>query len=197
MSVNFTGKAQIMYVPPKEFKTLLDKTVIEVGRPERYHFEERRASALPMFSKDANTCSMLAVNDTLMHLAPEREDVRLFDKLSDFLKEQKDKCGDLTAVLIGGKAPNLYRPSTELYTGIANLLEKEGADYSMICGKQLDLFLDDVYKEGNSYRFTQKGNVGLEELVQEKDITPKRLKEILKYYYRDVKISRKHDLGVG
>ncbi|MCR5265184.1 MAG: hypothetical protein K6E29_01150 [Cyanobacteria bacterium RUI128] len=197
MSVNFTGKAQIMYVPPKEFKTLLDKTVIEVGRPERYHFEERRASALPMFSKDANTCSMLAVNDTLMHLAPEREDIRLFDKLSDFLKEQKDKYGDLTAVLIGGKAPNLCRPSTELYSGIANLLEKEGADYSMICGKQLDLFLDDIYKDGNNYKFTQKGNIGLEELLQEKDITPKRLKEILKYYYRDVKISRKHDLGIG
>lgn len=197
MSINFTGNAQISYLSPKEFKTLLNKTVVEVGRPERYCFEEKRASQFPMFSKDANTCSMLAVNDTLMHLAPEREDIHLFDKLSDFLKEQKDKTGDLTAILIGGKAPNLSKQSAELYTNIANILERENADYSMICGKQLDLFMDDLYKDGNKYQFTQQGNIGLEELVQEPDISPKRLKEILKYYYKDVKISKKHDLTTG
>ena len=198
MSTNFTGKARITYLPPDQFKMLANPRGFarSVGRPYIYCFEEKVCSKQPMYSLDANTCSMLAVNDTLMHLAPEREDVRLFDKLSDFMKQQKDEYGDLTAVLIGGKAPNLYRPSTELYTGIANVLEREGADYSMICGKQLDLFLDDLYKEGNTYTFTQKGNIGLEELLQEKDITPKRLKEILKYYYRDVKISKKHDLFV-
>lgn len=197
MTVNLLGKTQISYVSPTKFRSLLNKGVIEVGRPERYCFEERRASlSLPMFSKDANTCSMLAVNDTLMHLAPEREDIRLFDKLTDFLREQRDKYGRLDAVLIGGKAPNFYKPSTELYSGIANLLERERADYSMICGKKLDLFMDDLYKDKNSYLFTQQGNLGLEELAQEKDLTPKKFIGILKSYYRDVKISKKHDLIV-
>ena len=196
MTINFTGKANISYLSPKKFNSLIDKTVIEVGRPERYWFEERRTSINPMFSKDANTCSMLIVNDTMMHLAPEREDFRLMDKLSDFMKEQKDKYGDLTALLIGGKAPKLSKQSAELYSNIANVLEKEKADYSMICGKTMDLFMDNVYKNGNHYTFTQQGNVGLEELVQEKDITPKKLKEILKYYYKDVKISKKHTLEV-
>ena len=132
----------------------------------------------------------------MMHLAPEREDFRLMDKLSDFMKEQKDKYGDLTALLIGGKAPKLSKQSAELYSNIANVLEKEKADYSMICGKTMDLFMDNVYKNGNHYTFTQQGNVGLEELVQEKDITQKKLKEILKYYYKDVKISKKHTLEV-
>ncbi len=196
MTINFTGKANISYLSPKKFNSLIDKTVIEVGRPERYWFEEQRTSLNPMFSKDANTCSMLIVNDTMMHLAPEREDFRLMDKLSDFMKEQKDKYGDLTALLIGGKAPKLSKQSAELYSNIANVLEKEKADYSMICGKTMDLFMDNVYKNGNHYTFTQQGNVGLEELVQEKDITPKKLKEILKYYYKDVKISKKHTLEV-
>lgn len=196
MTINFTGKANISYLSPKKFNSLIDKTVIEVGRPERYWFEEQRTSLNPMFSKDANTCSMLIVNDTMMHLAPEREDFRLMDKLSDFMKEQKDKYGDLTALLIGGKAPKLSKQSAELYSNIANVLEKEKADYSMICGKTIDLFMDNVYKNGNHYTFTQQGNVGLEELVQEKDITPKKMKEILKYYYKDVKISKKHTLEV-
>lgn len=196
MTINFTGKANISYLSPKKFNSLIDKTVIEVGRPERYWFEEQRTSLNPMFSKDANTCSMLIVNDTMMHLAPEREDFRLMDKLSDFMKEQKDKYGDLTALLIGGKAPKLSKQSAELYSNIANVLEKEKADYSMICGKTMDLFMDNVYKNGNHYTFTQQGNVGLEELVQEKDITQKKLKEILKYYYKDVKISKKHTLEV-
>ena len=196
MTINFTGKANISYLSPKKFNSIIDKTVIEVGRPERYWFEEQRTSLNPMFSKDANTCSMLIVNDTMMHLAPEREDFRLMDKLSDFMKEQKDKYGDLTALLIGGKAPKLSKQSAELYSNIANVLEKEKADYSMICGKTMDLFMDNVYKNGNHYTFTQQGNVGLEELVQEKDITPKKLKEILKYYYKDVKISKKHTLEV-
>lgn len=196
MAINFTGKAYISYLSPRKFNNLIDKTVVEVGRPERYWFEERRTSLNPMFSKDANTCSMLIVNDTMMHLAPEHEDYRLMDKLSDFMKEQKDNKGDLTALLIGGKAPNLSRQSAELYSNIANVLEKENADYSMICGKTMDLFMDNVYKNGNRYTFTQQGNVGLEELVQEEDLTPKRLKEILKYYYKDVKISKKHDLVI-
>ena len=190
------NRVNISYIPPKDFSKLLDKTVREVGRPEMYHFEERVTGTFPMFSKDANTCSILSVNDTMMHLAPERDDPKLFDKLTDFLREQKDKYGSLSAVLLGGKAPDLFSSSTKLYTGIANVLEKEGADYSMICGKKLDLFLDDLYKNGNSYKFTQKGNIGLEELTQGKDLTPKQLKEILKYYYRDVKISVKHDLIV-
>ena len=187
-------KTNISYVTPNDFSKLIDRTVKEVGRPERYHFEEKVTGNFPMFTKDANTCSILAVNDTLMHLAPERDDPRLFDKLTDFLREQKDKYGSLSAVLLGGKAPNLCGMSTRLYSGIANVLEKERADYSMICGKTIDLFLDDLYKNGSSYKFTQRGNVGLEELTQGKDLTPKQLKEILKYYYRDVKISRKHDL---
>ena len=196
MTINFTGKANISYLSPKKFNSLIDKTVIEVGRPERYWFEEQRTSLNPMFSKDANTCSMLIVNDTMMHLAPEREDFRLMDKLSDFMKEQKDKYGDLTALLIGGKAPKLSKQSAELYSHIANVIKKEKADYSMICGKTMDLFMDNVYKNGNHYTFTQQGNVGLEELVQEKDITPKKMKEILKYYYKDVKIYKKHTLEV-
>ena len=196
MSINTVKKAFISYISPNEFKQLANQRGVArmVGRPERYCFEERVSSKLPMYSLDANTCSILSVNDTMMHLAPERDDVRLMDKLSDFLKEQRDLCGDLNAVLIGGKAPNLYRKSTELYSGIANLLEKEHADYTMICGKQLDLCMDNLYQSGNSFKFTQTGNVGLEELSHEADLTPKRIKEILKYYFKDVKISKKHDL---
>lgn len=190
------NKTTISYMTPTNFSKLIDNTVVEVGRPERYHFEEKVTKTCPMYTRDANTCSILAVNDTLMHLAPEREDFRLFEKLTDFLREQKDKYGSISAILLGGKAPNLYRPSTELYSGIANVLEKEGADYSMICGKKLDLVVDDLYKNGKDYKFTQKGNIGLEELVQNPDLTPKLMKEFLKYYYKDVKISKKHNLLV-
>ena len=194
MSINFQGKARISYTSPSEFKNLVRNGVREVGFPERYWFEKKVSSKEPMFTRDANTCSILAVNDTLMHLAPEREDYLLFDKLTDFLKEQKDTHGDLTAVLIGGKAPNLSMQSAQLYSGIANVLEKERADYSMMCGKTLDLFMDDLYKDGSNYKFTQQGNIGLEEFAQDKTLTPKKFIEILKYYYKDVKISPKHDL---
>lgn len=194
--ISFKGKAQIYYTPYTKFVEKVRYGAKEIGIPGKYGFADRVVSDLPMFTMDANTCSVLAVNDMMVHLAPEREEAYLVDKIADFLKEQKDKIGDLTAFLIGGKSRKIDGKSANLFMSIANQLEKFGADYSMICGKTMDLFMDHLYKDKNKFVFTQQYNEGLAEFAAQEEMTPDGFKDILKYYYDEVKISPKHEIIV-
>lgn len=185
MVVNFTGSAKIIYKSPDEFNKMISG-MKEVGACPHYRFADKVTSKLPMYSHSANTCSILAVNDTMVHLAPEPEFTgrNLFQKIGDFLKQEKDKNGDLTAVLIGGK--NNDNGSWNLFTEIGNLLEKYGADFTMLCGKneKCGKGLDALAKKGDTFIFTQEYNPELAKIIKEKpNLTSDEMENIMDSFY--------------
>ena len=185
MSVNFTGSAKIVYTSPKAFEEMI-KGMKEVGPYPRYRFENKVTSTLPMYSQNANTCTILSVNDTMVHLAPEPEFTgrNLFQKISEFLKREKDEKGDLTAMLIGGKAND--KGSWNLFSELGNLLEKYDADFTMLCGKnkRCDKGLDHLCKKGDTFIFTQEYNPILEKTIKENpNLTSDGMQNILDSFY--------------
>ena len=151
MSVNFNGVAKIKYQNPKEFRNTIKKLQAQEVCPfPKYCFHNKVTSSKPMYSQYANTCSILDINDTMVHLAPEFRTHNLMDKIADLVKKEKAEKGDVTAFIIGGKS--------------LNILDKEGTDFSMICGKQDKPrhALDSLCKDGDTFIFTQEHSPKLE-----------------------------------
>jgi len=195
MSVNFTGSAKIVYKSPKEFEQII-KGMKEVGAYPKYSFNDKVTSKLPMYSHSANTCSILAVNDTMVHLAPEPQFTGrdLFKKVSDFLKREKDEKGDITAILIGGKAKD--SESWNLFTELGNLLEKYDADFTMLCGKndKCKKGLDHLCKNGDTFIFTQEYNPHLEKAIKENtNLTSEGMENVLDNFYDVTWYMPKHE----
>ena len=104
MSINFTGAAKIQYQTPKQFeKTIQNLRAKEVCPFPKYCFHNKVISDKPMFSQYANTCSILDINDTMVHIAPETRTHDLMQKITNLVKREKDEKGDVTAFIIGGQ----------------------------------------------------------------------------------------------
>lgn len=196
MSINFTGSAKIKYVSPKDFEKLItSKKMKEVGAFPHYTFNDKVKSKGPMYSQYANTCSILDINDTMVHLAPEYRTHNLIDKITDLVKKEKAEKGDVTAFIIGGKSQD--KGSFNLFNDIANILDREGTDFSMICGKQEKPkhALDSLCKDGDTFIFTQEYSPKLEQFVKEnKSLTGAGLKKVFELFYDFVEISPKHQI---
>ena len=196
MTINFTGFAKIKYQSPKEFEqTMKALKAKEVCPCPKYSFHNKVTSNKPMYSQYANTCSILDINDTMVHLAPELRTGNLMQKISDLIKKEKAEKGDVTAFIIGGKSQD--KGSFNLFNDIANVLDKEGVDFSMLCGKQdkPKNALDSLCKSGDTFIFTQEYNPQLEQLVKEnKSITGDGLQKIFELFYDFVEISPKHEI---
>lgn len=196
MSVNFTGSAKILYKSPQAFEELVKSVnAREVGVFPNYSISNKVTASSPKYSQYANTCSILDVNDTMVHLAPEMRGRNFIQKLTDLVKKEKDERGDLTAMVIGGK---VNRPESEgLFYEIGNLLDKEGADFSMIGLKNANSSkgLDSVCKNGDTFVFTQEYNPALEKVIKEnKSLTPAGLKKVFERFYDYIEISPKHEI---
>jgi len=197
MTINFKGTATISYKSPKEFdKIVNENNAKEVGIFPQYTYKHRVSSNDSMYTKNANTCSILQVNDTMLHLAPEIRSYRLMDDISDLVKSKFDKTGDVTAIIIGGQACD--KESFNLFNDIGNVLEKEGADFSMLCGKNIHSKngRDALCKlDKDTFIFTQEDSPNFEELVkQNKSLTPDGLKRVFEMFYSYVDISPKHKI---
>src|SRR5574344_2328041 len=197
MSISFRGSANIKYTSPKEFDSMVNKSNMqEVGVYPKYRLRDSVTSAKPMFSKYANTCSIVSVNDTMLHLAPELRCYKFIDRFTDLVKKQKDEKGDVTAFVLGGRVND--KESFELFNDIGNVLEKEGADFSMICGKfdpknKPAMDLDALCQNKDTFTFTQENNRELENFVKEnKSLTSDGFKKVFEKFYNFVEISPKH-----
>lgn len=192
--LNIHAPIKIVYKTPKEFEKLISaKNMKEVGVFPHYSFSDRVTSSSPKFSQYANTCSILDVNDTMVHLAPEQRTHNLLEKIADLIKKEKDEKGVADAFIIGGKVND--NKSFGLFCEIGNVLEKEGADFSMLCGKgdTPKGALDSLCKNGDTFVFTQEYNPELENLVKnEKNPTSERLQTIFEKFYNIIEISPKH-----
>ena len=194
MSLNIQAPIKIVYKNPKEFDKLVSsKGMKEVGTFPHYSFCNKVTSITPMYSQYANTCSILDINDTMVHLAPEQRTHNLLEKIADLIKKEKDEKGVANAFIIGGKVND--NKSFGLFCEIGNVLEKEGADFSMLCGKNDTPkgALDSLCKNGDTFVFTQEYNPELETLVKnEKNPTSERLQSILEKFYNIMEISPNH-----
>ena len=83
MSLNIQAPIKIVYKNPKEFDKLVSsKGMKEVGTFPHYSFGNKVTSTTPMYSQYANTCSILDINDTMVHLAPEQRTHNLLEKIA-------------------------------------------------------------------------------------------------------------------
>lgn len=196
MSVNFTGSAKILYQTPKEFEALINsKKMKEVGAWPNYAFSNRVTSKGPMYSQYANTCSILDINNTMVHLAPEFRERNLLGKIADLIRKKKDETGDVTAFIIGGRTND--KASFNLFNDIGNVLEKEGADFSMICGKgdKPKFALDSLCKDGDTFIFTQINNPEFTKNIKNNNnLTPDGLQKVFERFYEFIEISPKHQI---
>ena len=194
MSLNMYTPIKIIYKNPKEFEKLVSsKGMKEVGTFPYYSFCNKVTSTTPMYSQRANTCSILDINDTMVHLAPEQRTHNLLEKIADLIKKEKNEKGVANAFIIGGKVND--NKSFGLFCEIGNVLEKEGADFSMLCGKNDTPkgALDSLCKNGDTFVFTQEHNPELETLVKnEKNPTSERLQSIFENFYNIMEISPNH-----
>lgn len=196
MSINFNGVAKIKYQSPKEFENTIKKLQAQEVCPfPKYCFHNKVTSSKPMYSQYANTCSILNINDTMVHLAPELRTSNLMQKITDLIKKEKNEKGDVTAFILGGKTKD--KNSFNLFNDIANVLDKEGADFSMICGKQEKpkQALDSLCKDGDTFIFTQEYSPKLEQYVKEnKSLTGEGLQKVFELFYDFVEISPKYNI---
>ena len=196
MYINFTGAARIQYQSPKQFeKTIQNLHAQEVCPFPKYCFHNKVTSDKPMFSQYANTCSILDINDTMVHLAPETRTHDLMQKITNLVKKEKDEKGDVTAFIIGGQ--NNDTKSFDLFNDIGNVLDKEGVDFSMICGKRDSARSgrDALLKNGDTFIFTQENNPQMSRFIeQNKSLTGDGLKKVFELFYDIVELAPNHKI---
>lgn len=193
--MNFNPISQIIYKTPKEFEKLSSKA-IEVGTFPHYTFFNKVTSTYPKRSQYAKTCDILVVNDTMVHLAPELRGRNLVQDLSNFIRREKAEKDKVNAFVIGGRVDD--KDSYTLFCDIGNTLEKEGADFSMICGKNENSKngLDSLYHDGDKFVFTQEYNPTLEkEIKANKNPDSNFLQQIFEKFYDIIEISPKHKIA--
>ena len=199
MAINFNGTAKILYQSPKQFDALIDsKKIKEVGTYPKYSINSISTSPYPKGSRYANTCSILSINDSMVHLAPEQRGCNFVQKLSDIIRREKAEKGDVIAFVMGGKSGDV--DSENLFYDIGNLLEKFGADFSMIGlkGAKSPKGLDGLAKDGDTFILTQEYNPELEKLVKEnKSPTSEMLQQIFERFYDYIEISPNHKFVNG
>lgn len=199
MSINFNGKIKILYQTPKQFDALIDsKKITEVGVYPNYSIHNMVTSPYPKGSRYANTCSIVSINDSMVHLAPEQRGRDFVQKLVDFLKKEKAEKGDVTAFVMGGKSGDIE--SENLFYEIGNLLEKFNANFSMIGLKNSKSAkgLDALAKNGDTFVFTQEYNPELAKVVKEnKSLTSEELQKIFERFYDYIEISPNHKIING
>ncbi len=196
MSVNFQGNMKIKYMDPKEFEKMISaRKVKEVCAFPSWSIDRQATMSNPMYSQGANTCSILNINDTMVHIPPEGRPHNLLEKVTKLINRKKSESDEVNAFIIGGRTHD--RDSFNLFNDIGNTLEKEGVDFSMLCGKHKEprWGLDSLCKDGDTFVFTQKGNPELEKTVREnKDFSASKLEEIFQKFYDIIEISPKHDI---
>ena len=187
---------EIIYRTPREFERFINsKKMKEVGNFPHYSFKDKVTSQQPMYSQYANTCTILNVNDTLVHLAPEQRGRNLLDELANLVKKEQAEKGYASGFMIGGQRND--EASYALSCDIATELDRHGVDFSMICGKinTPKHALDSLCKDGDRFIFTQEHNPELEKLVkEEKNPTSDRLQAIFQKFFDIIDISPNHIL---
>jgi hypothetical protein len=112
-----------------------------------------------LYSEGANTCLLVGLNagkqnNCLLHIAPEDQSVSSIEKeltsCVDRVKEQSKNVKEkVCAILFGGRELSKDDPesigSFDIYNTVADVLEKLGVSFSMICGKKKGAATDNMF----------------------------------------------------
>jgi len=194
MKLNSTS-INIIYKNPQEFLGLVKSSdAKEFGVYPHYKFKDKKTLTESGFSQFAKTCSIVLINDEGIHLAPELRESSLLKNISELAKKVKDTTGILTSFIFGGEAHNQNKDSFELFNDIGNVLDKEGADISVICGKKFDGSRDALLKDKNNIFITSESNEDLALTLKNNQLSKEQVEEAFSKYYEVVDISPNHNL---
>jgi hypothetical protein len=112
-----------------------------------------------LYSEGANTCLLVGLkagkkNNCLLHIAPEHQSVGSIEKelisCINKIQEQSTNIKDkVCAILFGGRELLNSDPeavgSFDIYNTVANVLDKLGISFSMICGKKKGASTDNMF----------------------------------------------------
>ena len=148
-----TPKYEIVVQSPKKFKALISD-FREVCEFPNYRINDGVSSKEHKFSANANTCTLLGMNngvDTYLgHYAPEYKKPDFKEKLDYIVKKFQDKTGELDAVIAGGYSydvisnPQAAKDSFTLVAQVGEVLDKNGANLTVIAGKRVPSFVDNL-----------------------------------------------------
>lgn len=164
---------EIIFTTPERFAKSVKKAV-EVGEFPKYKVTDGVMSARDKFTTGANTCSGLALSggdlSYLGHYAPELRRPDFLEKLDYIIKSFQDKSGEKgSGILAGGYDFNVKEcgidsvGSFNLFADAANLLDKRGVDFTMICGKKNPLYTDSLAVIGDKFIMTQANKLRIKQ----------------------------------
>ena len=190
MKVCILPITDIVIQSPKKFEQTI-QGFQEVSPFARYTLSDAVISNKNKYTLYANSCTVLGMsngkNTYLGHFAPELKMSDFKDRLDNIVKKFKDQTGQLTAIITGAFDHSLITPrpkdAVESFTQMAEVgevLDKNNAVLSMIGGKRLPLFMDNLAVTSHEFILSHTpkkagaepmrtfNNTNLEEFLSEK-----------------------------
>ena len=205
----YTPIREIVIQSPKKF----EKTIsgfLEVSPFPEYNIHNAIKSTEPKFTQNANTCAILGMSNGkqtyLGHYAPELKTSKFKQQLEYDVKKMQDETGALSAIVTGGYDRNVHsgmnsvtapqiRDSFTQLAEIGEILDKAGANLTMIAGKLNPEFKEHLAITGDRFILTHnpnKINSKLPELSKCK--TDSEIERTLENQYSIVEIDLPHKI---
>jgi len=194
---------RIVYQKPEIF----DKTVSsfrEVCKFPNYRVDDGVTSSADMVTLYENTCTGLAMHNGkrkyLGHFAPEYKKSSFKDRLDYKIKQFQDETGQADALLTGGhdyadgSAQSIA--SYELGAEAAEVLDKNGVNFSMIFGKINPSYTDALAVTNDRFIITTHKKIGgnIPELSKNPD--KNELNKMLERNYRTFELDDTHSIDI-
>lgn len=194
-------KTNIIFLPPKPFSDRANGFE-EAGKFPHYRVEDGIMSTKPKFSVQANTCSILGLNNGKDvyegHFAPEYKKSDFLKKLDYIVKKFQDATSKANAVVVGGWDYNINtneaKNSFELSCDIGNVLDKNNVPTSMFCGKREPNYTENLAVTQNDFFITHNRKIGTRKDFLEKKISKEDLEELLENSYEIFEIDPNHNI---
>lgn len=186
-------------------KRIIAEHCKEVCQNPRYRLSDGVISSSPKVTYYANTCSILGMSNGLKtflgHFAPELKTSSFMRNLDEIVKKFKGETGQLSACVNGGYgfSPNkdkIFVDSNILISDIGNILDKNGAEITMISGKSNPIFMDNMAVTNDAFIISPvsvtRSDTPLTRLRQ--NISREELEKLLEENYDIFEVDPKHNL---
>lgn len=170
----------IVIQSPKLFQQTI-RNFREVAPCPLYDLRHGVTSIGNKFTLDANTCAILAMNNGkstyLGHFAPEFKTFNFKQKLNTIVENFKAQTGELFAIITGGfdymnnTANKEAAKSFEQLTEIAEILDKNNAELTIIAGKKTPYFRENLAVTKNKFILSYSPQ-NIEYTVPTKNLNP-------------------------
>lgn len=200
-------KIDIVIMSPKIFKKTTEN-FREVSPFPLYKLQNAVASQENKVTMFGNTCAILGMNNGkstyLGHFAPECKTWSFKENLDYIVQKFKDETGELFAIVTGGydyraSAPvkNQASKSFEQVAEIGEILDKNKAELTMICGKLNPVFTDNLAVTENQFilSHTPKINGSIPTQNLKPNLPLEKMEDFLSNEYSIVEINPLHSIN--